>query len=686
SGIPTPQTPVGRTLLNYSIANRNPYRINLVGIDPATFAEQLTLLEHELFTRVTATEFSLKGRVGNLETILHTMQGAAADSRSSVSGAGPGTHGQYPANPVPHLVASTSWFNQATYWAVLSVLSEPTTAARALVVKQLIHIAFHCLARRNYYGAFEISIALDNSAVRRLHETWALIPPLMKDIVNRMLEVLQSRMNYRVYRESVKAALSGASGPDEDVFDAISEQIKAIRTKDMVASSQTNIVTSGGVSSAATATGQPSGFSGSGHASHPSAPSGFGHIVQGALFNSEDSKQHLRKKSIAHLDIHPPKDAAMLTEQDCACIMYAIRIRAASFAFFDPSSSGSGDYARGGVSSSHTSAPVLTSSKSRRGSSGHPSASSGKGTGGSAAAASTGASDGNEGRARRARSTSNSAGGTTPNGKQGGQGPSRPGCMATNNSPLPVVPFVAVHMTDLLHADEANATYSDEHPQKMHSRNPTGPDTDLSKHLLGEDRVAILKRKNGRCDSTAVSYVNQAQPLLNMQKFRLITSMFRELCMAQRTKYPYMPDVTLQQQIHNAVRNIKAQTNDIFGVVQDVAFEDPSLTRPTTPFPSPFCRGRTGSSASRYASSEGDESTTNSSASGTLNNNSNDDSGSFGYPLYRMAASQRNMPDPASVEGSMSWDGADLKENQELEQRLYDLSRWVEPPARHHSR
>ncbi|PIA13893.1 ras GEF, partial [Coemansia reversa NRRL 1564] len=106
-------------------------------------------------------------------------------------------------NPVPNLTAMTSWFNQVTYWAVLTVLSEPTSAARALVVKQLIHIAFHCFARRNYYGAFELAIALDNSAVRRLHQTWQLIPPLMKDIVARMLQVLQSRKNFRTYRESV---------------------------------------------------------------------------------------------------------------------------------------------------------------------------------------------------------------------------------------------------------------------------------------------------------------------------------------------------------------------------------------------------------------------------------------------------------------------------------------------------
>ncbi|KAJ2893070.1 hypothetical protein GGI21_005479, partial [Coemansia aciculifera] len=248
SGIPTPQTPVGRTLLNYSIANRNPYRVNLVGIDPATFAEQLTLLEHELFSRISATEFSLKGRVGNLETILQTMQGVASDSRNSASTlGGGGISGQTgPTNPVPNLTAMTSWFNQATYWAVLAVLSEPTSAARALVIKQLVHVAFHCLARRNYYGAFEIVIALDNSAVRRLHDTWALVPVLMRDIVAKILQVLQSRMNFRTYRESVKAAMTGVSGPDEEVFDSILDQIKSIRAKDMVSASQANIVTSNG--------------------------------------------------------------------------------------------------------------------------------------------------------------------------------------------------------------------------------------------------------------------------------------------------------------------------------------------------------------------------------------------------------------------------------------------------------
>ncbi|ORX70843.1 ras GEF [Linderina pennispora] len=599
SGIPTPQTPVGRTLLNYSIANRNPYRINL----------------HDLFMRVSATEFSLKGRVGNLETILHTMQGSTPNTaRSSVSteGSGPHQSGSIsgPVNPVPNLTATMSWFNQATYWAVLTVLSEPTTAARALIVKQLIHIAFHCLARRNYYGAFEIAIALDNSAVRRLHETWALVPPLMKDIVAKILEIVQPRMNFRTYRESVRAALSGSSGPDEDVFDAVSEQIKGLRSKDMAASIPSHIVTASGISSAVVGTPNVSGSS---------SPS-----------NSDEGKQGARKKSSAQPNsATTAKDGtALLTEQDCACIMYAIGIRSASFAFTDPSATGG--YGGGVTPTTHTSVPVTGT---------HASTGSGSGAGlykGTANSSSTNLADlGGDLRSRRARTRLGA-----------GSKQSRP---TTNTTPLPVVPFVAVHMTDLLHADEANATYSDDHPQIVRSRNGVAH---------GQSTGSTSNRRNLRCDSAAVSHVNNAQPLVNMQKFRMITAMLRELCVAQRTKYPYVSDVSLQQQIHSAVRSIKAQTNDIFGVVQDVVAAEES-GRFGAALSSPFHRTRTGSSASR------------------VNTPSEFNSNSFGYPLYQMAAMQFQNGFEA-VEGSMAWDCADLKDNQELEQRLYDLSKWVE--------
>ncbi|KAJ2062664.1 hypothetical protein GGI17_002272 [Coemansia sp. S146] len=656
SGIPTPQTPVGRTLLNYSIANRNPYRVNLVGIDPATFAEQLTLLEHELFSRISATEFSLKGRVGNLETILHTMQGVAADSRNSVSTlGGSGQPGQANStNPVPSLTAMTSWFNQATYWAVLAVLSEPTSAARALVIKQLVHVAFHCLARRNYYGAFEIVIALDNSAVRRLYETWALVPVLMKDIVARILQVLQSRMNFRTYRESVKAAMAGVSGPDEEVFEAISDQIKSIRAKDMVSASQANIVTSSGISSA-TSTG------------HSAASSGFGNLVNGAFFGSggDDSKHHMRKKSIANVGASSAKDAGQLTEQDCACITYAIRIRAASFMYFDPSTSNGPP--------GHSSVPVSSSSKGGRGSGGHLSSSSSKssghlassGSGPTSASSSSGGSEASEARSRRARSASNSS-----NGAAGGRTTPtfRNGRMITNGAPLPLVPFVAVHMTDLLHADEANSTYSEEH-QKMRSRNPTGPEIadDSASCLIDSDMAGPANKRQLRCDSAAISSVNQAQPLLNMQKFRLITSMFRELHLAQRTKYPYAADTMLQQQIYSAVRNIKAQTNDIFAVVQDVAATNPLAVRPHTSHAAPFTRNRTGSSASRLATTAPDL--------------DGSDQGAFGYPLYQIAALQKSHSGTSLLDVTMDWDCTDVKDNQELEQRLYMLSKWIEPQA-----
>ncbi|KAJ2739075.1 hypothetical protein H4R23_000717 [Coemansia sp. Cherry 401B] len=614
SGVPTPQTPVGRTLLNYSIANRNPYRVNLVGIDPATFAEQLTLLEHELFARISATEFSLKGRVGNLETILHTMQGMTSDPRS----------GQ-PSNPVPNLTAMTSWFNQATYWAVLAVLSEPTAAARALIIKQLVHIAFHCLARRNYYGAFELAIALDNSAVRRLHETWQLVPPLLKDIVARILQVLQSRMNFRTYRESVKAAMAGVSGPDEEMFGAVAEQIKVLRAKDLIATAH------------ASASGAPSS-------------SGLGNLVHGALFGTnEDGRHHSRKKSSAAL----ARDAAgpLLSEQDCACITYAIRIRAASFAFMDPSAGAGGS--AGATGYGHTSVPV-SSSKSARGSGTHLSSSSSSSSGranfGNSASGNVGSgpsSEPAEPRNRRARSTSNS------NGAVGGRtgGGFKQGRMITDGVPLPLVPFVAVHMTDLLHADEANSTYSEEH-QKMRSRNPTGPGVELG--------VEQESKRHMRCDSAAISNVNQAQPLINMQKFRLITAMFRELHLAQRTKYPYAADKMLQQQIHSAVRNIKAQTNDIFAVVEDVAMEDPMLARPPTAYAPPFGRSRAGSNASRQAEA---------------------DDQLFGYPLYQIAALQRSQDGPPLLDASMEWDCTDIKDNQELEQRLYMLSKWIEPAS-----
>ncbi|KAJ2163369.1 hypothetical protein GGF45_006358, partial [Coemansia sp. RSA 551] len=288
--------------------------------------------------------------------------------------------GQPGTNPVPSLTAMTSWFNQATYWAVLAVLSEPTAAARALVIKQLVHIAFHCLARRNYYGAFELAIALDNSAVRRLHETWQLIPPLIKDIVARILQVLQSRMNFRTYRESVKAAMAGASGPDEEMFSAVSEQIKALRAKDMIATSQ-----------ASQASGSSSG-------------TGLSNLMHGALFGSsgEESKHHSRKKSNAH-GSGTAKDVALalplLSEQDCACITYAIRIRAASFMYTDPSANA------GDSGFSHSSVPV--SSKNGRGSGAHLSSSSSRsnlnGNFGNA-------NESSESRSRRARSTSNSNG------------------------------------------------------------------------------------------------------------------------------------------------------------------------------------------------------------------------------------------------------------------------------------
>ncbi|KAJ2463311.1 hypothetical protein EV174_006975, partial [Coemansia sp. RSA 2320] len=229
------------------------------------------------------------------------------------------------------------------------------------------------------------------------------------------------------------AAMAGVSGPDEEVFDAISDQIKYIRAKDMISASQANIVTSGGISSA-TSTG------------HSSASAAFDNLIHGARLGSgsDEGKQHSRKKSSAHANVFASKDAGQLTEQDCACITYAIRIRAASFMYFDPSTSNGPSGAGSSVGYGHSSAPATSSAKGGRGSGGHLSSGSSKSSGNLASGGSgtslVGGAEVGDSRSRRTRSTSNSSNGaaggrTTPTFKNGR--------MITNGAPLPLVPFVA---------------------------------------------------------------------------------------------------------------------------------------------------------------------------------------------------------------------------------------------------
>ncbi|KAJ2693142.1 hypothetical protein H4R19_006046, partial [Coemansia spiralis] len=445
-----------------------------------------------------------------------------------------------------------------------------------------------------------------------------------------------SRMNFRTYRESVKAAMAGASGPDEDIFAAVHEKIRALRAKDLISTPQA-------------AAGTAMSGAGAPPPSSSSSSSGLSSLMHGSLFGagsgSDEGRHHSRNKSGAH---GGQVGTPLLSEQDYACIIYAIRIRAASFTFADPNAISPGAHPAG---HGHSSVPVSSSSsKSARGSGTNLSMSGGRHGGASAGDM---GSDIGDSRSRRARSTSSSGGAGSVGGRAGSNG-LKHGRMITDGVPLPLVPFVAVHMTDLLHADEANATYSEEH-QKMRSRNPTGPDTDLA--------GGAAHQRQPRCDSTVISSVNQAQPRLNMQKFRLVTAMFRELHLAQRTKYPYMADKMLQQQIHCAVRNIKAQANDIFAVVEDVVAENPALARPPTAYTAMRGRSRTGSSASRRTGSEPD----------------GGDPVSFDYPLYQIAAQQRSMDGQPILDASMEWDCSDIKDNQELEQRLYMLSKWVEP-------
>ncbi|OLY83660.1 Ras guanine nucleotide exchange factor M [Smittium mucronatum] len=209
----------------------------ITDFDPGFIAEQLTLIEHSIYAKIRPKDIFMRLRTkGRGSKTFSSFSSNSSDSieiskfpedfDSSTSKFSESINLEnLNLNPISSLA---HWSNCTTYWVVYSVLSESNPVVRASIIVHITLIAYHCLALRNYNGAFELTGGLTNSSIRRLKDTWSYVPQEFKLIIEQIQEVWQSRPNHKLYRESFVAALNGTLGPDQNVaFDNVPSSLSS---------------------------------------------------------------------------------------------------------------------------------------------------------------------------------------------------------------------------------------------------------------------------------------------------------------------------------------------------------------------------------------------------------------------------------------------------------------------------
>jgi hypothetical protein len=138
-----------------------------------TLAQTLTAVEHEIFQQLDPAE-------------LLDKRWRAEDHEA------------------PFAKAITAHFNAVSDWALELILGPAHACARASVLTQLIRLTDQFEKLKNFSGMVQIISALRHVAVRRLHQTWALVDVALRDHLEVLEHLVRPDNNRAEYRRKLK--------------------------------------------------------------------------------------------------------------------------------------------------------------------------------------------------------------------------------------------------------------------------------------------------------------------------------------------------------------------------------------------------------------------------------------------------------------------------------------------------
>jgi son of sevenless-like protein len=154
------------------IIPKNNKKPKLLDIDPLELARQLTIVESELYQKITPVECIQRAREQK------------DDYNDSIA-----------------TVIQTS--NKIADWVAVSILNKEDSRRRAACLKQFIAVADKCRMLQNFSTMVAITSGLNTTPIRRLKRTWEHVTPKSIATLQACEKVLESARNYNSYRTAM---------------------------------------------------------------------------------------------------------------------------------------------------------------------------------------------------------------------------------------------------------------------------------------------------------------------------------------------------------------------------------------------------------------------------------------------------------------------------------------------------
>eukprot|EP01132_Coremiostelium_polycephalum_P003803 gene3803-4732_t len=138
---------------------------------PETIARELTIMEWELITAITVSEFSQKA---------WTKENQAINIQNLIT-----------------------WFNRISSWVSTKIISKETPEERATIIEAFINIANFAKELKNFNCVMEILGSLHSSSISRLKNSWSLLSPKANDMFTNLNQLMCPDINFKNYRKQL---------------------------------------------------------------------------------------------------------------------------------------------------------------------------------------------------------------------------------------------------------------------------------------------------------------------------------------------------------------------------------------------------------------------------------------------------------------------------------------------------
>jgi len=153
-----------------------PGKFEFNDLEPDDVADQLTLIEWEMYKEVEDGEF------------LH-LNWKKDDAKKK--------------RLAPNVINLVERFNSVSYWVATEIVMQTDLKTRIQVLKKFIGVAERMKAIGNFNGVMEIIGGLNQLAVQRLKETWAQMPARLMTVVEELNNLMSNMQNYKAYRAAL---------------------------------------------------------------------------------------------------------------------------------------------------------------------------------------------------------------------------------------------------------------------------------------------------------------------------------------------------------------------------------------------------------------------------------------------------------------------------------------------------